>query len=477
MKILLIDDDEDDYIITRDNLENIEQSNYELHWELSYDHGLQRLLDEKFDICFTDFRLGDRNGIELIKSAIAEGINIPLILLTGQGDKNIDMQAMKVGAVDYLVKGEMSSLLLERTIRYALNNREALLLLKQSETKYRQLFERSLDSIFITNLEHKLIDFNPSFSRLVKIPFEALDGIHISKLFAETKEWKRYLGYLQDDGQVKEFETDMLNYNGSRICCQISTIVRTNHLDEPIGYQSFIHDLTLRKRSEQQLLMAEKLTMTGKMARSIAHEVRNPLTNLRLALDQLKVEIADDNEDALYYMDVILRNSTRIGQLITDMLNSSKPKELQKELHDVRDIMENAIKLITDRIQLKGTKLHRKFQQDQMGLLADAELIKIAFINVMTNAIEAVQDNDGILEVEITSDKKHIQVNIRDNGSGISPENISMLFDPFYTSKQSGMGLGLTSAQNILHSHGGNIEVSSQPGKGTRVSMVLPRGQ
>ena len=122
-------------------------------------------------------------------------------------------------------------------------------------------------------------------------------------------------------------------------------------------YQGIIHDLTLRKQAERDMLSAERLSLTGKIARTIAHEVRNPLTNLSLALDQLRSEIPADNESAKLYGDIIERNANRIEQLVGEMLNSSKPKELHLELTSVNEIIDDTLKLAVDRIKLKQIQL------------------------------------------------------------------------------------------------------------------------
>jgi signal transduction histidine kinase len=122
IKILLIDDDEDDYIITRDNIEEIPNKNYSLKWTSSYAEGLGYILKNQFDVYLIDYRLGAHTGLELIREAVKSGCSSPLILLTGQGDREIDEQAMKAGAADYLVKSNINPVQLERSIRYSLEH-------------------------------------------------------------------------------------------------------------------------------------------------------------------------------------------------------------------------------------------------------------------------------------------------------------------------------------------------------------------
>ena len=223
-----------------------------------------------------------------------------------------------------------------------------------------------------------------------------------------------------------------------------------------------------------ELLMAEKLSMTGKIARSIAHEVRNPLTNLDLALDQLADEVPE-NDDVKMFIDIIGRNSKRIGQLITEMLNSSKPKELDVARVDINKLVDATIDLVKDRLTLQGMQVNKHYADNLELISVDAEKLKIALLNVIVNAIEAMEDYKGVLDIKTWQENGSVSIKVKDNGSGIERKDLETLFDPFYTNKQGGMGLGLTSAQNIVNSHGGNIEVDSEIGEGTTFVLTVPR--
>ena len=125
LKILLVDDDEDDYILTRDLFNDIEGTDFELDWAATYAAAMQAIGNNEYDVYFIDYRLGERSGLDLIQEIVMNGCVAPVILLTGQGDHEVDMDAMKAGAADYLVKGRMDAEVLERSIRYSLERKNA----------------------------------------------------------------------------------------------------------------------------------------------------------------------------------------------------------------------------------------------------------------------------------------------------------------------------------------------------------------
>ncbi|MFQ6028018.1 MAG: response regulator [Dehalococcoidia bacterium] len=125
IRVLLVDDDEDEYVITREVLSEIAGRKYDLEWVASYDVALQAILGNEHDVCLIDYHMGVRNGLELVREALESGSKTPMILLTGQGDREVDIEAMEVGVADYLIKGRFDSFLLERSIRYALQRRRA----------------------------------------------------------------------------------------------------------------------------------------------------------------------------------------------------------------------------------------------------------------------------------------------------------------------------------------------------------------
>jgi signal transduction histidine kinase len=230
--------------------------------------------------------------------------------------------------------------------------------------------------------------------------------------------------------------------------------------------QGIIHDNTSRKRAEKAAMQSEKLAATGRLVRTLAHEVRNPLNNINLSVEQLLQQCADD--DSKTYLDIVQRNGKRIGDLITELLNSSRlSSQVNLNKISLQEVMDKAISAAIDRITLKHIELIISYPQQQLYALVDEEKIKLAFLNIIINAIEAMEERTGSLQISITASDEDNVVEISDNGCGISDENMQRLFEPYFTSKRNGMGLGLASTLNIIQSHNANIDVKSTIGKGT----------
>ncbi len=237
--------------------------------------------------------------------------------------------------------------------------------------------------------------------------------------------------------------------------------------------QGIIHDITNLKKVEKATLQGEKLAAAGRLVRTIAHEVRNPLNNITLSIEQMQHDIKDDNMQL--YMNIIQRNGKRISDLISELLNTSRPSENTLEKQTLQNILDDVIGASIDRLTLKRIKLQVSYPNNVQQIMADKEKLKLALLNIVINAVEAMEEQTGKLSIAVQHINNNAVLTITDNGSGISEENISRLFEPYFTQKRNGVGLGLTFTLNILQAHKANIEVSSKPNKGTTFTITFPR--
>jgi PAS domain S-box-containing protein len=472
-RIMIVDDDEDDFFLTSELIKNIPSSGFTINWCYSYKEALDQMINKRHDLYFIDYLLGARTGLDLLKEAVAAGVEEPIILLTGKGNQAVDIEAMQVGAMDYLVKGEFNEEKLERSIRYALERAATLKALRVNERKYRVMFERSKDMVFIANNEGVLKDVNSATSDLLGYDRDELMQMSIYNLFAQKKDMEKFRNLFMLYRQVNDLEVELKTREKESKICIISASVETDNNNEDY-MQGIVHDITNLKKAEKVTLQVEKLAAAGRLVRTLAHEVRNPLNNINLSVEHLRDEIKD-NENCTLYMGIIQRNSTRIGGLITELLNSSRPAEMKREPQILQSILDESISDAIDRLTLQGINMQIKYPDEPVIVSVDKDKLKLAFSNIIVNATEAISGPGGLISIVVESNDKYNSVTIRDNGCGITEENISRLFEPYFTSKRNGMGLGLASTLNIIQSNKATIDVKSEVNVGTAFTVTFEK--
>ena len=470
-RILIVDDDEDDFIITSEYIQAIRGNNYVIEWCKNYNEALKHLRSQQYDLYFVDYRLGAKSGVDFLKEARAYNCEEPIVLLTGKGNYDVDIQAMQLGAVDYLAKTELTTEKMERCIRYALERSSTLKALKANERKYRSIFEKSKDVVFVTDYSLYFKDVNEAIQSLLGYNKAEVLEMNLCSLIEQPDHRKFLQQALQQRKEVNDWEVVLNTKDGEKKFCILTVTLEESDKDD--GYvQGIIHDITNLKKVEKATLQGEKLAAAGRLVRTIAHEVRNPLNNITLSLEQMQLEIKE--ESMQLYMNIIQRNSKRINDLISELLNTSRPSENTLEKQTLQNILDDVIGASIDRLTLKRIKLLVSYPNEMQQIMADKEKLKLALLNIVINAIEAMEEQVGQLSIALQHLNNNVVLIISDNGSGISEENISRLFEPYFTQKRNGVGLGLTFTLNILQSHKANIEVTSQPNLGTTFTITFP---
>ncbi len=469
-RILIIEDDQDDFLIIEACIKDIPDKAFRIDWCYDYNEALNRISQAGYDIYFVDYLMGERTGLELLQAAKALGCEDPLVLLTGIGNREVDVQAMTIGAVDYLVKSEINTEKLERCIRYALERSSYIKALRINERKFRSMFERSKDSVFLTGEDLVFRDVNSATCELFKYSKEEILRLSLYNLFARKDAAEQLREKLAMIGEVEDLEVELMTRNKERRNCILS-ISRQAYSSGENYIQGIIHDITNLKRIERATFQIEKLRGTATLLRTLAHEVRNPLTNINLSVEQLKPEL--NSEDANIYLDIIARNCGRIDTLISELLDLSRPAEISLQRSGLQEIIDSTLSAASDRISLKNIRLERAYPDRPAFVMADREKLKFALLNIGINAVEAVPSQSGVITISIRKEGVHYKVFINDNGGGIPEENISRIFEPYFTSKTNGFGLGLAATWNILQSHRAGIDVNSQLGEGTSFMLTF----
>jgi len=463
-RIAVIDDDEDDYFIIAWYIKAIEGDKYTINWCNNYNDAIKNIKARSYDLYFVDYRLGNQTGLDLLKEASRLENDAPFVLLTGKGSKAIDIEAMENGATDYLIKSDLNTEKIERCIRYSLDRASSLKELKSRENRYRNLFEGSKDAVFIADSGLRLKEVNAAASQLLEYKMEDLVACNLYDFIKDDTQKEEIKNLLKNNKNITDLEIRIQSPDQGEIkSCLLSLTLQKNS-DNKNTVHGIIHDITNLKKAEFANVLSQKLAANERLVRMLAHEIRNPLNNISLSIENLLLEKNNEQE---HLFEIIQRNSNRINQIISELLNLTTPHALTFDTHPLQDILDESISMAMDRIQLQKIRLTKSYPGMPLQILADKSKLIIAFTNILINAIEAMQATKGELNVALSIDGLMYTVSIQDNGYGIPDEYLSKLFEPLFTLKKNGMGLGLATSYSIIQSHKGVINVESEVNKGT----------
>ena len=219
----------------------------------------------------------------------------------------------------------------------------------------------------------------------------------------------------------------------------------------------------------------KRLAGIGRFARVFAHEVRNPLTNIHLALEQLQAEIpADAAEGTGPYTAILKRNAKRIGDHVTQLIQASRPLSIELVPSSLPPVLEEVLEQVRDRSKLLRMRVDLEVEDRLPPLPMDAQTLTIALVNLCVNALEAMEEGKGELRLRAYQEEGTLLIEVADNGKGMSPEEQERIFQPFYSGREGGLGLGLSEARNILEAHHAGISLRSRPAGGTSVLLSFP---
>ena len=481
------------------------------------------------DIAIVDIELPDGNAANVLTAPAVAG-SFPILILSGHGDERIAVEAMKAGAFDYIEKSAGAFAAIPRTVERSLREwrllqarRRAEETLVRMEENYRRSLDDSPLGVRIVSASGRTLYANREildyfdFEGVADFDKRPLKERYTPKTYAEFQIRKQAreqgefgpreyeIAIVRKDGEIRHLQVfrKEVFWDGEK---QFQALYRditeekkranairrfeakihgqkmllaqqSSSVEELIGRlthsrEELASSYEALKANKDDLVRSEKLAFTGRMAAGIAHEIRNPLTNIVLSLRQLK------NGDGLKseghpFAEIIERNSKRIEYLVTELLNCARSIKLDLQPWDIHEIIEGALSLVRVRQQMQKIKMTKNLAARPAILPADKEYLGRVFLNILSNAIEAMP-HGGALSIETKIEAGRFLVKIQDDGVGISEKNLLKIFDPFFSTKKGGTGLGLSTCQNIVTSHGGLIEVESAWRKGSVFVVSLP---
>jgi len=233
-------------------------------------------------------------------------------------------------------------------------------------------------------------------------------------------------------------------------------------------------DITNEKKIEEQVIQTEKMTAIGQLVTTLAHQIRNPLAII-MSATQHCLEKAENENGLRKYYEIIYRNSLDANKTISDLLDFAKPKLLELKKHSINQILEEICRLIRIDFSKNRIKILRRFDRDLPKVLCDKESLKQAFLNLFMNSKQAMPGGGCIsLTTSYNPVDRVVRIIIEDTGNGIPKEHLTRIFDPYFSTKEKGTGIGLSIVHRIISDHHGRILPESKEGEGTKMIITLP---
>ncbi|MHC4871563.1 MAG: ATP-binding protein [Planctomycetota bacterium] len=351
-------------------------------------------------------------------------------------------------------------------------------MLKDSEEFSSCVITSMAGGLIIADTDAKIVRLNNSAAEIAGLPIHEINGKNINAIPA-YEELNIIFGQTLKSGRPQENES-LFIYNSAgnaRIPVGVNTAILEDYAGSPIGVVIHFRDLTHIHKLSEQVKRAERLGALGQMASGIAHEIRNPLNSVQ-GFVQLLQENAE-NEQHKEYCHIVLDEVKRINGIVQDMLDFSRQQEFSTENTDIEKILHEVCRQLHGEAEKQEIDLSLQVTAKTIPQVrANADKLKQVLINIIRNGLQATPAGGRVTAgLDIYSSESSpfmVRISITDTGSGIDKENLSKVFDPFYTTKDDGTGLGLSICQKIVEQHGGRINVESVLTEGTSFFIFLP---
>ncbi|PSQ76995.1 MAG: hybrid sensor histidine kinase/response regulator [Bacteroidetes bacterium QH_8_67_23] len=486
LDVLLIEDDEDDVFIIKRLLKDAPTITCDLTWESSYEAGFEACCSGQFDAALIDYRLEGRTGLELLEEAADAGCRTPLILLTGQGNPEIDLQAMQAGAADYLTKNKLDAERLERALRYARERARS----QREIRRQAALLDEARDAICAYDLDGNVTYWSEGAARMTGYEKDDLGRLHSDDCLysvvdqnALEEAWDAVLAEGHWSGELKQEDAD-----GDVLVVKSRWTLVHDDAGEPEAVLVINTDITERKRLERQALRSQRMESIGRLVGGIAHDLGNLLVPIQLGVSVLRDCYPDRDERAERSLRMIEKSAERGSDMVERVLSFARGVDGERRPLDLTGIVEEVEQLVEESFPSEIV-FEDHLLDDLPPVRGDATQLQQVLVNLSVNARDAMPDGGRLTlrarAVHLTEEDvrllpdgaapgDYVRICVEDTGEGIPPDALDKVFEPFFSTKDDGTGLGLSTVYSIVTSHGGFINVQSEEGDGTCFDVFLP---
>ncbi len=506
-KVLVIDDEEGIRRVMRISLED---AGYEVATAEDGEAGLQTCETFRPQIVITDIRMPKIDGIEVLEAVKDRFGDTEVIVVTAFGEMDVAISALQLDASDFIAKPVNDAALfvaLDRAkerwrVRKKIKDYTAFLEQGWTETTQelletfafqQNLIESSMDGILGVDPNNRVVIFNRSLEQMLGYKKgEALHQLPLSVFFPPGGQEALWEAVREEAyggrNRLFRYETQMREKSGKHLPVQVSATVLYEEKKES-GLVLFIRDLREIRRLEREMadqariLHQDKMMSLGRLAASVVHEINNPLAGILNYL-RLMRKIAGrgslteaDQKKFRDYLAVVEQETERCSHIVSGLLTFSRKTPPRREPVNVAELIRRCVLLSQHKLQLNHISLVTDVADSTPQIDGDINSLQQCVINLIFNAIDVMSDG-GSLHLTAFEDKKNreVVISVADTGPGISPEHLPRIFEPFYTTKKEGygVGLGLSTVYGIMQDHKGRVEVDSKPGRGTTFRLVFP---
>ena len=465
------------------------------------------------DVAVIDIFLPRQSGIELLKELGRREDFVPVIMITGEPNLSQLPQIVRAGAYDFLTKPVVKDVLL-KAVANALDKKRLIderrhleeQIRKHAEDLERTVAERTTELVetqkFLKTVLDSLTDYalvavdNQTrivlFNRGAEMIFghkarevmgKPAKDVMASHYAPEERPFLEIANAATGEG-VRHAERELSKVDGSRFTASVDVTPMHKAEGEQMGYLIMVRDLTAERLNEQHLRQLrerlahqEKIAALGRMAAQVAHEVKNPLAGLHLYAMHLKKKAADKlPANELSIIDKIVDAIHQLTGTVDQVLNFARPMVLNRHRADLNRVVADSLALLEPQLTAKRINVTLGLAGAGAHALLDEATVRSMLINLIINSIQSMTEGGDLL-ISTATEAGQVQLCVSDTGCGMSEEQMRNIFEPFYTTKSHGLGLGMSFASKVIEQHNGSISVESRVGEGTRIKIILAEEQ
>ncbi len=363
-------------------------------------------------------------------------------------------------------------------IAFALDNTRLYEEVLQAKRQYETILSHMQRGVLAADVNLQIIALNATGAEILGVSTAECQGCSLNDIVPAFAEVLAKTVTSRRNLRPVEMTLDL---NGRTIPCQCETSIMLDARNAVVGGLIVFQDMTEQQRFNRQVRRMDRLASVGTLAAGIAHEIKNPLVSIK-TFAQLLPERYEEMDFRNNFGNVVLSEIDRINRLVHNLLGFARPRHVQAGPVQVHDLVDRALTLLENEFKKKNVEVSCEYGDDVPVIIADPEQLYQVVFNLLQNAAQAIDASSGRVTISTKKStldtrqvsKEVVLLSIQDTGSGIEKKDVASIFDPFFSTKADGSGLGLSICHNILKEHGATIDVESAPGKGSVFTITLP---